>query len=93
MGLRVGTVPQKTRPASELNQFNGLPFSSRYYKVLKERKTLLVWRVRCKFEDALANNQMVVVSGAAQTGTSTQVKAAWRDPLFSALGGWGSNLC
>lgn len=59
----------------ELNQFDGLPFSSRYYKLLEERKNLAVWRVRCEFEDALANNQMVVVSGAAKTGRSTQVRA------------------
>lgn len=63
----------------ELNQFDGLPFSSRYYKLLKERKTLPVWRVRCEFEDALANNQMVIVSGTARTGSSTQVNASWRD--------------
>lgn len=59
----------------ELNQFDGLPFSSRYYKLLKERKTLPVWRVRCTFEDALANNQMVILSGTAKTGRSTQVKS------------------
>lgn len=58
----------------ELNQFDGLPFSSRYYKLLKERKTLSVWKVRCEFEDALVNNQLVVVSGAAMTGRSTQVR-------------------
>ena len=58
----------------ELNQFDGLPFSSRYYKLLQERKTLSVWRVRCEFEDALVNNQLVVVSGTAKTGRSTQVR-------------------
>lgn len=68
----------------ELNQFDGLPFSSRYYKLLKERKNLSVWRVRCEFEDALANNQMVIVSGAAKTGRSTQVGAPRLDLLFSA---------
>lgn len=57
----------------ELNQFDGLPFSSRYYKLLKERKTLPVWKVRCEFEDSLVNNQLVVVSGTAKTGRSTQV--------------------
>uniref|UniRef100_H3CYD9 DEAH (Asp-Glu-Ala-His) box polypeptide 32a n=1 Tax=Tetraodon nigroviridis TaxID=99883 RepID=H3CYD9_TETNG len=57
----------------ELNQFDGLPFSSRYYKLLKERKTLPVWRVRCEFEDALTNNQLVIVSGTAKTGRSTQI--------------------
>lgn len=58
----------------ELNQFDGLPFSSRYYKLLKERKSLPVWKVRCDFEDALVNNQLVVVSGTAKTGRSTQVR-------------------
>lgn len=58
----------------ELNQFDGLPFSSRYYKLLKERKNLSVWKVKCEFEDALVNNQMVIVSGTAKTGRSTQVR-------------------
>lgn len=58
----------------ELNQFDGLPFSSRYYKLLKERKTLPVWKVRHQFEDALGNNQLVIVSGTAKTGRSTQVR-------------------
>lgn len=58
----------------ELNQFDGLPFSSRYYKLLKERKTLPVWKVRCEFEDALVDNQLVIVSGTAKTGRSTQVR-------------------
>lgn len=58
----------------ELNQFDGLPFSSRYYKLLKERKTLPVWKVKTEFEDALVNNQMIIVSGAAKTGRSTQVR-------------------
>lgn len=61
----------------ELNPFDGLPFSSRYYHLLKERKSLPVWRLRCGFEDALATNQMLIVSGAANTGRSTQVKATW----------------
>ncbi|XP_034563653.1 DEAD/H (Asp-Glu-Ala-Asp/His) box polypeptide 32a [Notolabrus celidotus] len=57
----------------ELNQFDGLPFSSRYYKLLKNRKTLPVWKVRHEFEDALVNNQLLVVSGTAKTGRSTQI--------------------
>ncbi|XP_035853355.1 DEAD/H (Asp-Glu-Ala-Asp/His) box polypeptide 32a isoform X2 [Sander lucioperca] len=57
----------------ELNQFDGLPFSSRYYKLLKERKSLPVWKVRCDFKDALVNNQLVIVSGTAKTGRSTQI--------------------
>ena len=58
----------------ELNRFDGLPFSSRYYKLLKERKTLPVWKARCEFEEALVNNQLLIVCGTAKTGRSTQVR-------------------
>lgn len=60
----------------ELNQFDGLPFSTRYYTLLKERKTLTVWKARCEFEDALLKNQLVIVSGSAKTGRSTQVRTS-----------------
>ncbi|XP_054625085.1 DEAD/H (Asp-Glu-Ala-Asp/His) box polypeptide 32a [Dunckerocampus dactyliophorus] len=57
----------------ELNQFDGLPFSSRYYKLLQERRTLPVWKVKRQFEDALVKKQLVIVSGPARTGRSTQI--------------------
>ena len=57
----------------ELNQFDGLPFSSRYYKLLKERKTLAVWKARSELLGTLVNNKLVIVSGSTKTGKSTQV--------------------
>lgn len=57
----------------ELNQFDGLPFSSRYYKLLRERKGLPVWGAKCEFMDSLINNQIIMVPGSAKTGHSTQV--------------------
>lgn len=57
----------------ELNQFDGLPYSSRFYKLLKERKELPVWKAKCEFMDALAERQFVIVSGSANTGRSSQV--------------------
>ncbi len=57
----------------ELNQFDGLPFSSRYYKLLRERKGLPVWGTKCEFMDSFMNNQVVIVTGTAKTGQSTQV--------------------
>lgn len=57
----------------ELNQFDGLPFSSRYYKLLRERKCLPVWEAKCEFMDSLINSQIVIVTGTAKTGQSTQI--------------------
>nr|XP_057918216.1 DEAD/H (Asp-Glu-Ala-Asp/His) box polypeptide 32a isoform X2 [Doryrhamphus excisus] len=57
----------------ELNQFDGLPFSSRYYKLLQERRALPVWKARSQFEDELVKKQLLVVSGPARTGRSTQI--------------------
>ncbi|XP_055769907.1 DEAD/H (Asp-Glu-Ala-Asp/His) box polypeptide 32a [Salvelinus fontinalis] len=57
----------------ELNRFDGLPFSSRYYKLLQERKSLPVWKAREEFLDILVNNRLVIVSGTTQTGKSTQI--------------------
>ncbi|XP_074532115.1 putative pre-mRNA-splicing factor ATP-dependent RNA helicase DHX32 [Halichoeres trimaculatus] len=57
----------------ELNQFDGLPYSSRFYKLLRERKELPVWKARSEFMDTLAKGQFVVVSGTAETGRSSQI--------------------
>ncbi|XP_030630739.1 DEAD/H (Asp-Glu-Ala-Asp/His) box polypeptide 32a [Chanos chanos] len=57
----------------ELNQFDGLPYSSRYYKLLKERKTLPVWKVRSEFMKALDENQFIIISGTVKSGKSTQI--------------------
>ncbi|XP_030643275.1 putative pre-mRNA-splicing factor ATP-dependent RNA helicase DHX32 [Chanos chanos] len=57
----------------ELNQFDGLPYSSRYYKLLRERKTLPVWGARCDFVNTLVSSQIIIVSGTAETGRSTQI--------------------
>uniref|UniRef100_A0A3P8SDL7 DEAH-box helicase 32 (putative) n=1 Tax=Amphiprion percula TaxID=161767 RepID=A0A3P8SDL7_AMPPE len=57
----------------ELNQFDGLPYSSRFYKLLRERQELPVWKAKCEFMDTLAKGQFVVVSGSAKTGRSSQI--------------------
>lgn len=68
----------------ELNQFDGLPYSSRFYKLLKERKELPVWKAKCDFMDTLAKEQFVVVSGSAKTGRSSQVSTVG----YSTLQHW-----
>ncbi|KAM9366007.1 putative pre-mRNA-splicing factor ATP-dependent RNA helicase DHX32 [Pholidichthys leucotaenia] len=57
----------------ELNQFDGLPYSSRFYRLLEERKELPVWEAKCEFMDTLAKEQFVVVCGSAKTGRSSQI--------------------
>ncbi|XP_056147915.1 putative pre-mRNA-splicing factor ATP-dependent RNA helicase DHX32 isoform X2 [Lampris incognitus] len=57
----------------ELNQFDGLPYSSRFYTLLKERKKLPVWKAKSEFMKALLNSQFVIVSGSAKTGRSSQI--------------------
>lgn len=57
----------------ELNPFDGLPYSSRYYKLMKEREELPVWKEKYTFTESLLHNQIVIVSGDAKTGKSSQV--------------------
>ncbi|KAM7047206.1 putative pre-mRNA-splicing factor ATP-dependent RNA helicase DHX32 isoform 2-T2 [Acridotheres tristis] len=57
----------------ELNPFDGLPYSSRYYRLMKEREELPIWKEKSTFMESLLHNQIVIVSGDAKTGKSTQV--------------------
>ncbi|XP_068876351.1 putative pre-mRNA-splicing factor ATP-dependent RNA helicase DHX32 [Aphelocoma coerulescens] len=57
----------------ELNPFDGLPYSSRYYRLMKEREELPIWKEKCTFMESLLHNQIVIVSGDAKTGKSSQV--------------------
>lgn len=57
----------------EINPFDRLPFSSRYYKLLKERKELPIWQMKYAFMERLHHHQIVIVSGDAKTGKSSQV--------------------
>lgn len=57
----------------ELNPFDGLPYSSRYYKLLKEREALPIWKEKYSFMENLLQNQIVIVSGDANCGRSSQV--------------------
>ncbi|KAM9463076.1 DEAD/H (Asp-Glu-Ala-Asp/His) box polypeptide 32a [Clarias gariepinus] len=57
----------------ELNQFDGLPYSTRYYNLLKERQQLPIWASRQEFLKVLETNQLVIISCATKSGKSTQV--------------------
>nr|XP_019945443.1 PREDICTED: putative pre-mRNA-splicing factor ATP-dependent RNA helicase DHX32 [Paralichthys olivaceus] len=77
----------------ELNQFDGLPYSSRFYKLLKERKKLPVWRAKSEFMDTLAKGRFVVVSGSAKSGRSSQIPQWCAEFCLSARFQHGMVVC
>ncbi|KAG8000186.1 ATP-dependent RNA helicase DQX1 [Nibea albiflora] len=77
----------------ELNQFDGLPYSSRFYKLLRERKELPVWKAKCDFMDTLAKGQFVYVSGSARTGRSSQIPQWCAEFCLSAQFQHGMVVC
>lgn len=66
----------------ELNQFDGLPYSTRYYNLLKERQQLPIWASRQEFLKVLETNQLVIISCATKSGKSTQVQWLFKVDLF-----------
>ncbi|KAM8924320.1 putative pre-mRNA-splicing factor ATP-dependent RNA helicase DHX32 [Pelodytes ibericus] len=57
----------------ELNPFDGLPYSSRFYELLKQRENLPIWKIKYAFVETLLHNQIVVMSARAKTGKSSQI--------------------
>ncbi|ELW63998.1 ATP-dependent RNA helicase DQX1 [Tupaia chinensis] len=74
-GLAEESGPSLGESELALNPFDGLPYSSRYYKLLEQRRALPIWAARFIFLEQLESSPsgVVLVCGEPGSGKSTQI--------------------
>ena len=58
---------------SEYNPLTGQKYSNRYWSILEDRKKLPVMDFLDTLEEAVENNQVVIVEGETGSGKTTQI--------------------
>ncbi|KAL5700791.1 RNA helicase [Ranunculus cassubicifolius] len=58
---------------SNINKWNGRPYSANYFSILEKRKTLPVWQQKDDFLQTLNANQTLILVGETGSGKTTQI--------------------
>ncbi|UKJ88367.1 DEAD-box family helicase [Theileria orientalis] len=59
--------------SSDINRWTNVPYSSRYYRLLEDRKKLPAWTARRNFIKLVKRNQVLVLVGETGSGKTTQM--------------------